>query len=336
MPLTTYDYTPLAERVTLGDVLRAQRITLGTKIALGFVVIALLLLAFVVASVNNTGLLIGLMFFGLLIIIVFAAVAFNSLDYAPRLRIQRFAAHNNMTVAMDTDLMRQPGTLFQWHIPGAPSMSLATTSNPAVEIGNFIVTDNYGLKARGTFSFLKITLPRELPHIILDARSSRALTKSIAMLPLSLYRPETVLLEGDFSDTFLIYAPQGYETDLRYLLPPDLMAYLVDHMNMYDIEIIGNHVYFYSEKTLKLTDPTVLDAAFARAHDLYRVFLPYMGQYSDEHVRNRPTITVDPAAQILAKNGFSSQAYIIIFAIILTVTWPLIHNLLYRLHILSW
>ena len=66
---------------------------------------------------------------------------------------------------------------------------------------------------------------------------------------------QVVLLEGDFNSYFTLYAPQGYGTDVRYVLTPDLMALLVDEAGSYDVETIDDTLVIYARKEFDLGDP---------------------------------------------------------------------------------
>ena len=83
--------------------------------------------------------------------------------------------------------------------------------------------------------YLAITLPRQLPHMILDARSN-----DHGPFSSLLHRPQgdqALSLEGDFDRHFRLYVPSGYERDALYVFTPDLMALCIDETGDLDIEI---------------------------------------------------------------------------------------------------
>ena len=55
-------------------------------------------------------------------------------------------------------------------------------------------------------------------------------------------------LEGDFDKYFTLYTQDGSQADALYVLTPDVMALLIDYASDYDIEIAGNHIYFYARQ----------------------------------------------------------------------------------------
>lgn len=67
---------------------------------------------------------------------------------------------------------------------------------------------------------------------------------------------QQINLEGDFNTVFDLYVAAGDNLSARYLLPPDIMAVLMDTMGEYDIEIRGDAVYVYCSTVLDPLDVT--------------------------------------------------------------------------------
>jgi hypothetical protein len=78
------------------------------------------------------------------------------------------------------------------------------------------------------------------PHIVIDSSHN-----TIPSLP-SLWQQVTTELEGDFNTYFRVYAPSDYQRDLRQILPPDVMAALIDYGKLYDFELVDNYLYVYA------------------------------------------------------------------------------------------
>lgn len=64
---------------------------------------------------------------------------------------------------------------------------------------------------------------------------------------------ERIELEGDFSDSFMLYAPPGNQADARYLLDPKAMKFVADFCEQYNFEI--------QDKTLTLVSSAATQSA---------------------------------------------------------------------------
>lgn len=97
--------------------------------------------------------------------------------------------------------------------------------------------------------YLAITLPRRMPHLILDATGNgRALQR----------RPradQRMRLEGDFDRHFHLYAPRGYERDALYVFTPDLMALLIDETGDLDVEVHDDRLLVLRPGGFDLAEP---------------------------------------------------------------------------------
>lgn len=67
----------------------------------------------------------------------------------------------------------------------------------------------------------------------------------INKLPLSFSSQQKIDLESDFSKYFTLYAPKGYDADVRYIFTPDIMMSLIDESHHFDVELIDDKLYFY-------------------------------------------------------------------------------------------
>lgn len=122
--------------------------------------------------------------------------------------------------------------------------------------GRFTMTTTVSSSsAKGSINlgYLAITLPRRLPHMILDATSNGRgmVTRPRARQSLS--------LEGDFNSHFRLFVPEGYERDALYVFTPDLMALLIDEAGDLDVEIRDNQLIVYRPGGFDLLDPKVWD-----------------------------------------------------------------------------
>ncbi|SJN13176.1 hypothetical protein FM113_17020 [Leucobacter sp. 7(1)] len=98
----------------------------------------------------------------------------------------------------------------------------------------------------------ELTVSTPLPHILLRSNAP--------MLPaLSAYtapdRSQRLELEGDFDRYFRMYVPKGYERDALYLFTPDVMAWLVDDVQGYDVELRDRQLTLRSRRDMVTRDP---------------------------------------------------------------------------------
>ncbi len=109
---------------------------------------------------------------------------------------------------------------------------------------------------RHSFRYLETLLPREVPHIVIDARRNGRLRSIL---------PETqrLSLEGDFDRFFTVYVPNGYERDALQLLTPDVMVCLIDHGRAWDIEIFDDRLIIASRRFGRGSDRSECTALLA-------------------------------------------------------------------------
>jgi hypothetical protein len=92
------------------------------------------------------------------------------------------------------------------------------------------------------YGFMSIKLDRKLPQMILRSKQKGIeLTQGFS-------KNQVQSLEGDFDKYFTLYSQDGSQADALYVLTPDVMALLIDYASEYDIEIAGNHIYFYARQ----------------------------------------------------------------------------------------
>ena len=116
------------------------------------------------------------------------------------------------------------------------------------EIGRYQYTIGSGKNSRTLYwRYACVQLERRLPHMLLDAtdNNARVLGRERSDLPVSFETSQTIQLEGDFNQYFTLYAPAGYDVDVRYVFTPDLMASLIDGAARYNVEVIDDKLYFY-------------------------------------------------------------------------------------------
>ena len=158
--------------------------------------------------------------------------------------------------------------------------------------------------ASGPTGYLAITLPRRMPHMILDARGNDPMFGSSLPRPPAL--DQHLSLEGDFDSHFRLFVPSGYERDALYVFTPDLMALLIDEAGDFDVEIRDDRLIVCARGGFRLHDP----ATWARFDRILTVVgakaLDRTDLYADERMRNRAANVVAPAGTRLRRHWWQN------------------------------
>jgi hypothetical protein len=101
-------------------------------------------------------------------------------------------------------------------------------SERLVMFGNVLPSGNGGeAHAPYGWGFLAVHLDAHLPRMTLVPRGRRA---SLRAPLLNYVGGQMMSLEGDFDKHFQLYVPADYARDALYVITPDLMALLIDHL----------------------------------------------------------------------------------------------------------
>lgn len=193
-------------------------------------------------------------------------------------------------------------------------------------IANHMYVTGHGKHQRShSYGFVHIRLPRNLPHMVLDARKNNFL--GISNLSTNFKSGQRLQLEGDFNKHFTLYAPQKYERDALYIFTPDIMQLLVDTVADYDVEIVGNSLFVYSSKAIKLTRRADIERLMQIADKLAAKFDRRVDYYADEKVDDRDLDLVAPQGARL-KTGISIITVIILVIFGLVYFLPMIVDLI--------
>jgi hypothetical protein len=120
---------------------------------------------------------------------------------------------------------------------------------PAAWFGNARARGDAGqFRAPNGWSFVAVPLKTDVPHMFLIPQGDNLI---------GLGREQRLSLEGDFDRFFQLYAPVEYERDALYVITPDLMALLIDHLPGSYVETV--------DKLLIVTTPRSADFDSAEA-----------------------------------------------------------------------
>ena len=190
--------------------------------------------------------------------------------------VQRVANQNGMLFRRDFYENSYPGFPFQQQmfVPRA----IRTDEPLFIEFGHLRPQHSQRRSQSAvTYTYLRIKLPKQLPHIILQRAS---LSSLVTFAP----EGEKLRLEGEFGDRFNLFAPRDYGRDALYIFTPDLMERFIDAAKEFDCEIIGDELYFYSHKKINLARPKNLGKLFGIIDVVLQKFERQSSRYRDERI----------------------------------------------------
>lgn len=230
-------------------------------------------------------------------VITFAVVKAKRAGDETRYRVSRFAAANELEFAArvpDPDL---PGMIFGLGTDRVASEIVRLKQPRPVEIANYRYTIK-STKTHETFgwSYIAITLDRQLPHIVLDSRDNNSKLLG-SNLPVPLAHSQQLSLEGDFDRHFSLHCPDGYEADALYLFTPDIMARFIDTSSKFDVEIVDDQVFLYSHisRPFSSADPEMWHWVFTTVDALNEKFDQWE-RWRDERLTESTSSTSQLAA----------------------------------------
>lgn len=198
---------------------------------------------------------------------------------------KRFARDNNFTFTADGVTTERSGLLFDvGHSRQIKNLIEGNFSGRQFEIFTYsYVMGNGKNSTTYTYGVIATPLTRALPHVVLDSQKNN-LTSFISNLP-AITSGESLVLEGDFNKHFKVYIPKGYAKDALYFLTPELMAELIDRAGQFDVEVIGNMLYFYSIDAMP--SKRRYQSAFDLLSSVSDEFEENTVRYADERVGGR-------------------------------------------------
>jgi hypothetical protein len=313
---TNYDYSALDKPVTIAQLIAQAKIDLAIHSSYLFAGLAVLVFivffVFVIAmlytfafSSNLANSMPALLFWGF--IFLFFAMLFVS--YRKKLittiTLQQFAQDNNVTLIHDQFDPQYNGMIFNFGHSRVINHALVFNDIYNSQIGNYSFTTGSGKSSKQhSYHFAVFDLPRHTPHMLLDAKNNNFLGM-FSNLPASFSGDQKLSLEGDFNDYFTLYAPKQYEKDALYIFTPDVMQAVTTYANNFDIEIIDNKLYLYTQTDLNLTSKTTLESLQSVIHVLAKQFYQQTDYYADSTIGNRTLDIIAPAGKRLAASCIS-------------------------------
>lgn len=270
----------------------------------------------------------------LLAVLIGGAIVLGVVSAAKRwsrwVRLDRFAHANGLVFSPLSPNPTYPGAIFQIGSDRKATEHFRTADGRFLDMGNYQYTTGSGKnRTTRTWGFLALQLDRRLPHMVLDATSNNGLFGG-TNLPAFFDKSQVLSLEGDFDRYFTLYCPKQYERDALYVFTPDLMALLIDEAAPYDVEIVDDWMFVYSQVRLDLGQPATLERLFRIVETVGAKTLTQTDRYSDERVGDFTANVVAPQGSRL-KRRFSIGALILVIAIFAVWAWSMFGGLLQRL-----
>lgn len=135
---------------------------------------------------------------------------------------------------------------------------------------------------RRSVGYIRFTLPRRLPNMVLDAKANNKMFKS--SLPAYIQKDQVMSLEGDFSKYYTVYVPKKYERDALYIFTPDIMELLIETGAQYDVEIVDDSLYVYSNKRFRFDSVEFMKEIIWLIEALSEKFSRRVDAYSDSRI----------------------------------------------------
>ena len=183
------------------------------------------------------------------------------------IRRRRFAHENGISYSLSAGGASLDGVLF--------GIGTGKATKHVFRLPGNVTVSDWEFEPRGsdntvTWRYIELILPRQVPHLVLDAVANNGLFGT--NLPQGIHASQRIELEGDFDKAFTVYAPEGYDIDLRYLLPPDTMALLADNLRYFDVEFFRDRLRIVAKGGWKHEDPQMWQFAAW----VVNVLLPHM------------------------------------------------------------
>lgn len=231
-----------------------------------------------------------------------------------RTRYAKFAASNNATYIYNQQNPALQGLIFdEGH---SRVLKNAIVFADTTQLGEYqYVTGSGKNRQVHNWTFIRIPLPRRLPNMVLDAKKNN-IFGMISNLPDSFTSGQKLSLEGDFDKHFTLYAPQQYATDALYIFTPDVMQAVIDYGGGYDMEVVDDSLYVYTQNYGALSKQESIQKLVAIAQKVGGEISDQASFYRDERVGN-------PAMNMVALPGQRLQSKVSVIGVVLLVLYIL-------------
>jgi hypothetical protein len=297
--LSGLDYTPLHQPVSDADIkaFRSARqpkhswtkpLVIVGSIVIGIVILVAIFLGFILIKNNDfwTSFMPAMFWVFLVGLVIYFAKRALVARYKRLVRLDRFAVKNGLEFRYDAPMgLGNNGMIFdEGH---SRKLNEGFFFPDMTELGNYeYVVGNGKNQNTHYWAYLKVRLPRKLPHMVLDAKKNNIFGK-ISNLTDTFDRGQVLSLEGDFNEHFTLYAPKQYERDALYVFTPDVMAKVIDSGSAYDMEVVDDELYLYRSGKINLASETELRSLLSIVEQIGTDLHDQVEYYADERVGDR-------------------------------------------------
>ena len=288
-PLTPQELRILKQRRRRGEF--GSRGSLAWLPVLIFVVISVAVAASFLITTSNlhftdtSGRLLHfkLAFYAVPVVVVFISAA--ALLRSRRRRkdwalLARFADANGMRLGIRSANPNYPGLLFGKGRSRASTHHLFSPTGVLADAGGYEYTTGSGDNSTThRWCFAAFRLPHPVPHLLLDAKANNMW--KLTNLPKAFASSQRISLGEPFDSHYQLYAPEGYGRDAFQLLPPNVMEALLNTRVVYDIEMVDDWLFCYTQSQQDLTNPATWRLLETIANGVLGSLAPVVGRYSD-------------------------------------------------------
>ena len=194
--------------------------------------------------------------------------------------LARFADANGMRFGIRSADPNYPGLLFNKGHSRASTLHLFSPTGVLADAGCYEYTTGSGKESTTyRWRFAAFRLPHPVPHLLLDAKANNG--RWGTNLPETFASSQRISLGEPFDSHYQLYAPEGYGRDAFYLLPPNVMEALLNTRVVYDIEMVDDWLFCYTQSQQDLTNPATWRLLETIANGVLGSLAPVVGRYSD-------------------------------------------------------
>ena len=194
--------------------------------------------------------------------------------------LARFADANGLRFGIRSANPNYPGLLFDKGHSRASTLHLFSPTGVLADVGGYEYTTGSGEDSTThRWRFAAFRLPHPVPHLLLDAKANNG--RWGTNLPETFASSQRISLGEPFDSHYQLYAPEGYGRDAFQLLPPNVMEALLNTRVVYDIEMVDDWLFCYTQSQQDLTNPATWRLLETIANGVLGSLTPVVGRYSD-------------------------------------------------------
>lgn len=229
-------------------------------------------------------------------------------------RLHKFAAQNGAIFTLKQDNPPEVGVIFG---TGSDRSAYSIVDFPSgLRVASYRYSTGSG-KNRQThvWSYARMKLERHVPNMMIDAKSNN-LFRKFTNLPGGYAKGQVQNIQPEFDALYTLYAPENYELDSFYLLTPDVLAALIDARGYFDIEVVDDNMYFYSQSRIDFSKKESWDRLLSVVAPVAKEFQEQADYYADAKAGvPRSADIIAPEGRRLRRGVAVSTIFVILFGV---------------------